>query len=99
MARHKEKGYCNFAYSALACLRMGMLGSASCQRVRKSWWAASALTLAAAASATCEVLDCKALARATPRWRQRSRPAVPDDATVVENLLKLRCGSSALSGC
>ena len=27
-------GYCNFAYSALACLRMGMSGSASFQNVR-----------------------------------------------------------------
>jgi hypothetical protein len=31
--------------------------------------------------------------------RQRSRPAVPDDAAVVKNLLKLRSGSVALSGC
>ena len=29
--------YCNFAYSALASFRMGMSGSASFQRVRKSW--------------------------------------------------------------
>jgi hypothetical protein len=28
--------YCNFAYSALACFRMGMSGSASFQMVRKS---------------------------------------------------------------
>jgi hypothetical protein len=28
--------YCSFAYSALACFRMGMSGSASFQRVRKS---------------------------------------------------------------
>jgi hypothetical protein len=28
-------GYCSLAYSALACLRMGMSGSASFQRVRK----------------------------------------------------------------
>ena len=27
--------YCNFVYSALACFRMGMSGSASFQRVRK----------------------------------------------------------------
>jgi hypothetical protein len=31
--------------------------------------------------------------------RQRSRPAVPDDAAVVEDLLKLSGGSTALSGC
>ena len=30
------QNYCNFAYSALACFRMGMSGSASFQRVRKS---------------------------------------------------------------
>ena len=30
---------------------------------------------------------------------QRSRPAVPDDAAVVENLLKLGGGSATLSGC
>jgi hypothetical protein len=29
--------YCNFAYSAFACFRMGMLGSASLQSVKKSW--------------------------------------------------------------
>jgi hypothetical protein len=28
--------YCNFAYSALACLRMGMSGSASFHRAKKS---------------------------------------------------------------
>src|ERR1035438_3597094 len=32
------------------------------------------------------------------QMRQRSRPAVPDDAAVVENLLKLGRGSVALSG-
>ena len=31
--------------------------------------------------------------------RQRSRPAVPDDPAVVENLLKFGGGSTALSGC
>src|SRR6266581_9108651 len=31
--------YCSFAYSALASFRMGMSGSASFQRVRKSWYA------------------------------------------------------------
>src|SRR5579864_6126406 len=31
--------------------------------------------------------------------RQRSRPAVPDDAAVVEDLLKLGDGGTALSGC
>ena len=29
--------YCSFAYSALACFKMGMSGSASFQSVRKSW--------------------------------------------------------------
>jgi hypothetical protein len=31
--------------------------------------------------------------------RQGSRPAVPDDAAVVENFLKLSSGGIALSGC
>jgi hypothetical protein len=37
-ARHNlsSRAHCNFAYSALACFRMGMSGSASFQRVRKS---------------------------------------------------------------
>ena len=35
--------YSSFAYSALACFRMGMSGSASFQRVKKSWYAAFAL--------------------------------------------------------
>src|ERR1019366_8952862 len=33
------------------------------------------------------------------QMRQRSRPAVPDNAAMVENLLKLGDGSAALSGC
>jgi len=33
------------------------------------------------------------------QMRQRSRPAVPDDPAVVENLLKFGGGSAALSGC
>lgn len=32
-----DQVYCRFANSALACLRMGMSGSASFHRVRKSW--------------------------------------------------------------
>ena len=31
-----QSSHCSFAYSALACFRMGMSGSASFQRVRKS---------------------------------------------------------------
>ena len=37
--------YCNFAYSAFACFRMGMSGSASFQRVRKSSYALLALAV------------------------------------------------------
>ena len=37
--------YCNFAYSALACLRTRMSESASFQSVRKSLYAARALTV------------------------------------------------------
>jgi hypothetical protein len=33
----KGRGYCSFAYSALASFRMGMSGSAPIQRVKKSW--------------------------------------------------------------
>jgi len=40
--------YCSFAYSALACFRMGMSGSASFQSVRKSWYAALALAVSPA---------------------------------------------------
>jgi hypothetical protein len=32
-----NSGYCIFAYSALACFSMGMSGSASFQRAKKSW--------------------------------------------------------------
>jgi hypothetical protein len=31
------RAYCSFAYSAFACVRMGISRSASFQRVRKSW--------------------------------------------------------------
>ena len=34
--RYPRVPYCNFAYSALACFRTGMSGSASSQRVRKA---------------------------------------------------------------
>jgi hypothetical protein len=34
---HSTIAHCSFAYSALACLRIGMSGSASLQSVRKSW--------------------------------------------------------------
>jgi hypothetical protein len=37
--------HCSLAYSALAWIRMGILGSASSQSVRKSWYAALALVL------------------------------------------------------
>ena len=37
--------YFSFAYSALACCRMGMSGSASFQRARKSWYAVRVLAV------------------------------------------------------
>src|SRR6266513_3184277 len=49
--------YCNFAYSALACFKMGMSGSASFQRVKKYWYAVWAFAEA----------PCTAYARARPR--------------------------------
>jgi hypothetical protein len=38
-------GYFSFAYSAFASFRMGMLGSASFQRAKKSWYAVLALAV------------------------------------------------------
>jgi len=35
-SRLERRSYCNFAYSALACCKIGISGSASFQRVRKS---------------------------------------------------------------
>ena len=35
-SRIRVGNYCSLAYSALACFRMGMSGSASFQRARKS---------------------------------------------------------------
>jgi hypothetical protein len=40
--------YCSFAYSALACLRMGTSGSASFHRLKKSWYAMRDLALSPA---------------------------------------------------
>jgi len=41
--------YCSLAYSALACFRMmGMSGSASFQRVKKSWYALFAFAVSPA---------------------------------------------------
>jgi hypothetical protein len=37
--------YFNFAYSALACFRIGMSGSASFHSAKKSWYAVSAFAL------------------------------------------------------
>ena len=59
-------GYISFAYSDFASVWIGMSASASFQRVRKSLYAASALTRAASASALVEFFACNAFARATP---------------------------------
>ena len=45
MGMSAAPNYFNFAYSALAAISMGMSGSASFQSVRKSWYAARALTV------------------------------------------------------
>src|SRR5713101_936234 len=37
--RDRTPDHCNLAYSALACCRIGVSGSASFQSVRKSWYA------------------------------------------------------------
>ena len=67
MSDCSEFDYWNLAYSIFACFRIGMSASASFQSVRKSLYAANALTRAASSSAPPEVLACKALARARPR--------------------------------
>jgi hypothetical protein len=36
-SERRAGNYSSFAYSALACVRIGMSGSASLQRVKKSW--------------------------------------------------------------
>jgi hypothetical protein len=46
--RSKTRDYCNFAYSALDCFRMGRSGSASFQVLKKSWYAAFALAVSPA---------------------------------------------------
>ena len=56
--RSFPNGYCNLAYSSLACFRIGMPGSASFHNVRKSWYAAFALALS----------PWIAQARARPTW-------------------------------
>jgi hypothetical protein len=45
MVGRSPRCYCSFAYSTLASFRMGMLGSAPFQRVRKSWYALFALAM------------------------------------------------------
>src|ERR1700693_6579857 len=50
--------YFSFAYSALASFRMGMSGSASFQRAKKSWYAARAFAVSPE----------RTEARARPRW-------------------------------
>jgi hypothetical protein len=98
----RRSGDCSFASSALAFFRMGMSGSgsgsgsASFQSLRKSWSAASARTRAASASAPCEVLACKAWARAKPRCASAPVQQFQNDAAVIEDLLKLGSGSTTL---
>ena len=55
-------------------------------------------TRVASASAPREVLDCN-FGTSHSEMRQRSRPAVPDDAAVVENFLKLGGGGGVLPRC
>jgi hypothetical protein len=55
--RGRSFGYCSFAYSTFACLRVGISRSASFQSVRNSWYSARAFG----------VFPCRTLARARPR--------------------------------
>jgi hypothetical protein len=73
-----------------------MSGSASFQSVRKSLYAASARTRAAAASAPLRGSRLQGVGTSHSQRRQCSRPAVPHNPAVVENLLKLGGGGQRL---
>lgn len=72
--------YWSFPYSASACFRMGISGSASFQSVRKSSYATRALLVPLEDVGTHEA-----------KMRERSELAVPHQSAVVEVFLKLAC--------
>ena len=81
--------YCSLTYSALACFRMGMSGSASFQRAKKSWYRSFRLG----------GVTGKRVGPAQLQVGQCADELVGDDAGVVENLLKLDSSGGALLRC
>jgi hypothetical protein len=77
--------HCSAAYSASACLRIGMSGSASFQAVRKSRYAARALAVSPSNAQACQA-----------ETRERTDGFVENDPSMVEDFLKLRSGFLAL---
>src|SRR5271157_4019369 len=78
--------YCSFEYSAFACFRMGTSGSASFQSVRKSWYAARALTAS----------PLQRIGAGDSEMRQRAGLARSYQPAVVQDFLKFSGGGGAL---
>jgi hypothetical protein len=79
--------HCSFAYSALACWRIGISGSAFFHRAKKSWYAVRALA----------VVVCQHIGAAKTKMRESPDRQVRDKAAVVDDLLKFRNSRVILS--
>ena len=76
-----------------------MSGSVSFQRVRKSFVDGKGASTGELGIGASRVLRLRGIGVCHAQMRQCSRPAVPYNPAVVENLLKLGGSSTALSGC
>jgi len=94
-ASFSASDYCSFAYSALACFRMGMSGSASPER-NKIFISRHRPDSGGIGVRSLRSSRLQGVGTGHAQMRQRSSPAVPHDAAVVDDFLKLGGGSAAL---
>jgi hypothetical protein len=84
-SKRRRNFHCSFAYSALASFKIGMSGSASFQRAKKSWYAVCALALSPASAirpSKTEVCQC-------------ADGEISNEAAMPQDFLKLARGAAA----
>ena len=89
--------YCNFAYSALACLD-GDVGVSIFPEREEIFVGSERPNAGGIGIGSLRGSRLQGVGASHAQMRQGSRPAVPDDAAVVEDFLELGGGCAALSG-
>ena len=95
----KKTGYCNFPYSALASFQDGDVGVSVFPEREEIFVGGERPHAGGIGIRSLRGSRLQCIGTSHAQMRQRSRPAVPDDPAVVENLLKLGGSGTALSGC